>query len=175
MGVIIGVDPHKGSHTAVAITGDEARLAKVKVRATRRLVDQLLEWAARFEKRTWAIESAGGLGYLLAQQLVNVGERVLDVPATLAARVRVLGTGRSNKNDPTRTLLRSQRCGRRVSSPSHALTMLGCCVCWRSAITSWAGLGTRPRAGSMPCSPSSCPAGSPTKSTPPAPSACSAV
>src|SRR5215211_6852803 len=28
------------------------------------------------------------------------GERVLDVPATLAARVRVLGTGRSNKNDP---------------------------------------------------------------------------
>jgi transposase len=98
--VIIGVDPHKGSHTAVAIGGDEARLAKVKVRATRRQVDQLLEWAARFEERTWAIESAGGLGYLLAQQLLSAGERVLDVPATLAARVRVLGTGRSNKNDP---------------------------------------------------------------------------
>jgi transposase len=100
MDVIIGVDPHKGSHTAVAIGGDEVRLAKVKVRATRRQVDQLLEWAARFEDRTWAIESAGGLGYLLAQQLVGAGERVLDVPATLAARVRVLGTGRSNKNDP---------------------------------------------------------------------------
>jgi transposase len=84
----------------VAIGGDEARLAKVKVRATRRQVDQLLEWAARFEERTWAIESAGGLGYLLAQQLLNAGERVVDVPATLAARVRVLGTGRSNKNDP---------------------------------------------------------------------------
>ena len=100
MGVIIGVDPHKGSHTAVAIGGDEVRLAKVKVRATRRQVDQLLEWAARFEERTWAIESAGGLGYLLAQQLLSAGEQVLDVPATLAARVRVLGTGRSNKNDP---------------------------------------------------------------------------
>jgi Transposase len=62
MGVIIGVDPHKGSHTAVAIGDDEARLAKVKVRATRRQVDQLLEWAARFEERIWAIESAGGLG-----------------------------------------------------------------------------------------------------------------
>jgi transposase len=99
MDVIIGVDPHKGSHTAVAIGGDEARLAKLKVRATRRQVDQLLEWAARFEERTWAIESAGGLGYLLAQQLVGSGERVVDVPATLAARVRVLGTGRSNKND----------------------------------------------------------------------------
>src|SRR6266498_4079118 len=97
---MIGVDPYKGSHTAVAIGGVETRLAKMKVRATRRQVDQLLEWAARFEERTWAIESAGGLGYLLAQQLVGAGERVLDVPATLAARVRVLGTGRSNKNDP---------------------------------------------------------------------------
>jgi transposase len=37
---------------------------------------------------------------LLAQQLVAVGEEVFDVPATLAARVRVLGTGKSNKNDP---------------------------------------------------------------------------
>jgi len=28
--------------------------------------------------------SAGGLGHLLSQQLVGAGERVLDVPATLA-------------------------------------------------------------------------------------------
>jgi hypothetical protein len=56
--VMIGVDPHKGSHTAVAINGDEVELAKLKVRATRRQVDQLLDWAAAFEKRTWAIESA---------------------------------------------------------------------------------------------------------------------
>ncbi len=48
----------------------------------------------------WAIESAGGLGYLLAQQLVDTGEHVFDVPATLASRVRVLGTGKSDKNDP---------------------------------------------------------------------------
>jgi transposase len=98
--VMIGVDPHKGSHTAVAIDDGEDELAKVKVRASRRQLDQLLEWAAPFEERAWAIESAGGLGYLLAQQLVAAGEDVLDVPATLAARVRVLGTGRSNKNDP---------------------------------------------------------------------------
>jgi transposase len=99
MAVMIGVDPHKGSHTAVAIDGDEVQLAAVTVRATRRQVSELLSWAGRFEERTWAIESAGGLGYLLARQLVAAGERVLDVPATLAARVRVLGTGRSNKND----------------------------------------------------------------------------
>ena len=41
-----------------------------------------------------------GMGYLLSQQLVAAGETVLDVPATLASRVRVLGTGQSTKTDP---------------------------------------------------------------------------
>ena len=100
MTVMIGVDPHKATHTAVAIDGCEVELAKLKVRASKRQSAQLLGWAAAFEDRAWAIESAAGLGYLLAQQLVAAGETVLDVPATLAARVRVLGTGRSDKNDP---------------------------------------------------------------------------
>jgi transposase len=123
--VIIGVDPHKGSHTAVAIDRDEVELAGVMVRATRRQVWDLLGWAARFEERTWAIESAGGLGYLLARQLVAAGERVVDVPATLAARVRVLGTGRSNKNDTNDALsiavaaLRAPRLAR-VGRDDHA-------------------------------------------------------
>jgi hypothetical protein len=44
------------------------------------------------------------MGYLLAQQLVATGEHVLNVPATLAARTSLLGTGRSNKNDPNDAL-----------------------------------------------------------------------
>ena len=59
-----------------------------------------MAWAERLGERTWAVESAGGPGSLLSQQLVGAGERVLDVPATLASRVRVLGTGKSNKNVP---------------------------------------------------------------------------
>ena len=100
MQVVIGIDPHKASHTAVAIDEAEDEISSVKVRATRRQVEQLLGWAEPFEKRTWAIESAGGMGYLLAQQLIARGEKVLDVPPTLASRIRVLATGRSNKNDP---------------------------------------------------------------------------
>jgi hypothetical protein len=50
--------------------------------------------------RTWAVENATGLGYLLAQQLVAAGERVLDVQPKLAARVRLLATESTNKNDP---------------------------------------------------------------------------
>ena len=106
MTVIIGIDPHKATHTAVAIGCDETELATVTVRATRQQVDKLLDWSASFGQRTWAIESAGGLGHLLAQQLVDAGEHVLDVPATLASRLRVLGTctdgqrGESGTRDP---------------------------------------------------------------------------
>ena len=100
MTVMIGVDPHKGSHTAVAINGDEAEVAACRVRSSSGQVPELLGWAAAFGERTWAVESAGGVGYLLAQQLVAAGERVLDVPATLPARARLLASGRSNKNDP---------------------------------------------------------------------------
>jgi transposase len=74
------------------------------VRATCQQTERLLAWAEPLGERTWAVESAGGMGYLLSQQLVGAGERVLDVPATLASRVRVLGTGRSNKNDPNDAL-----------------------------------------------------------------------
>jgi len=104
MTVIIGIDPHKATHTAVAISGGEEELDRKKVRANRAQVDQLVSWAEPFETRTWAIESADGLGYLLAQQLVAAGETVLDVPATLASRARLLSSGRSNKNDPNDAL-----------------------------------------------------------------------
>jgi len=104
MSVIIGVDPHKATHTAVAIDRSEAELARARVRATRNQVPQLLRWAEPLGKRTWAVESASGLGYLLSQQLVAAGETVLDVPSTLAARIRVLGSGRSDKNDPNDAL-----------------------------------------------------------------------
>jgi transposase len=36
---------------------------------------------------------------LLAQQLVNAGEAVVDVPATLAARARLLHTGHGRTTD----------------------------------------------------------------------------
>jgi len=99
MAVIIGIDPHKLLHAAYAIDEHEQDLATVEVRADARQCDRLLEWAGAFECRSWAIESASGLGALLAQQLVDAGECVVDVPATLSARVRLLGTGKSNKND----------------------------------------------------------------------------
>jgi transposase len=102
--VMIGVDPHKGSHTAVAIGSDEEPLGKLRVRASVTQAQRLVTWAADWPERTWAVEGAGGLGHLLAQQLVAAGERVLDVQPKLGSRVRLLATGASNKNDPNDAL-----------------------------------------------------------------------
>src|SRR2546429_1260284 len=98
--VMIGVDPHKASHTAVAISAAEEPVGQLRVRASAVQAERLLGWAQAWPERAWAVEGAGGIGHLLAQQLLSAGERVLDVPPKLAARVRLLATGDINKNDP---------------------------------------------------------------------------
>ena len=105
MTVIIGVDPHKSTHTAVAIDGDERPLARVQLVADRCQVPAAVGLGGTAgPERTWAVESAEGLGKLLAQQLVEAGEHVIDVPPTLAARVRLLGSTKAAKNDPNDAL-----------------------------------------------------------------------
>ena len=114
--VMIGVDPHKGSHTAVVIGPAEEPLGEVRVRASAAQAEKLIGWAAAWPERTWAVEGAGGLGRLLARQLAAAGERVLDVQPKLASRVRLLQAGDTNKNDPNDALsvavaaLRSRTC-----------------------------------------------------------------
>jgi transposase len=97
---MIGVDPHKASHTAVVISAAEEPLGEVRVRACVVQAERLLAWAQAWPQRTWAVEGARGTGHLLAQQLVAAGERVLDVQPKLGARVRLLAAGDVNKNDP---------------------------------------------------------------------------
>lgn len=97
---MIGIDPHKGSHTATAVDTREVVVGELRVEADRHQRARLLEWAQAFEPRTWAIEGATGMGALLAQQLVGVGEHVVDVPPKLSSRVRLMDTGRIDKSDP---------------------------------------------------------------------------
>ena len=51
------------------------------------------------ENRLWAVEGANGAGRATAQRLLAAGERVVDVPAKLAARTRLLDTGHNRKTD----------------------------------------------------------------------------
>jgi transposase len=126
--VMIGIDPHKSSHTAVAIGAGGERLGEVQVRACPAQAGQLLAWAQEWPDRAWAIEGAAGLGNLLAQQLAAAGERVLDVPPKLAARVRLLQSGNTGKNDPNDACsvavaaLRS-KAWRPVAAEDHAVVL----------------------------------------------------
>jgi len=95
----IGIDPHKGTHTAAVLDGTETVIDELRFVADRHQRDRLLCFASRFAPRTWAIEGASGLGALLAQQLVAAGETVFDVPPTLSARVRLLDSTRTDKTD----------------------------------------------------------------------------
>jgi hypothetical protein len=95
----IGIDPHKGSHLAAVLDESEQFLDELRVRADRHQRDRLLKFAAPYVPRVWAIEGARGLGALVAQQLVAAGEMVLDVPAKLSTRVRVLDNECADKND----------------------------------------------------------------------------
>jgi transposase len=52
--VMIGVDPHKASHTAVAISAAEEVLGELRVRACAVQAERLLAWAAAWPQRTWA-------------------------------------------------------------------------------------------------------------------------
>ena len=116
MAVMIGVDPHKGSHTATAIDASEVVLGELRVRSGAGQVERLVAWAASFAERTWAVEGAGGLGYLLAQRLVAAGEHVVDVQPKLAARVRLLATGATTRTIPTTPARSPSRpCARRRS------------------------------------------------------------
>jgi transposase len=93
------IDPHKRSHTAVVLDGDEEIAAQLRVAADRRQVDRLLAWASDWPERIWAVENVNGLGRLLSQQLVLAGEQVVDVPASLSHRTRKLSGKSGRKTD----------------------------------------------------------------------------
>jgi transposase len=99
--ITIGIDPHKASLTAVAIDPSGTPLGQRRLLVNAGTLSQLLAWAAGWPVRRFAVEGAYGLGRPIAQQLAAAGEQVWDVPATLAARARLLSSGGGRKTDTT--------------------------------------------------------------------------
>jgi transposase len=97
--IIIGIDPHKASLTAVAVDPSGTPLGHRRLLVNAGTLGQLTAWAAGWPTRRFGVEGAYGLGRPIAQQLAAVGEQVQDVPATLAARARLLNTGGGRKTD----------------------------------------------------------------------------
>ena len=99
--VIIGMDPHKRSVTIEARDRREVLRAAGTFPTTTAGYRAMRRFAAQWPFRVWAIEGANGVGRPVAQRLLADGQRVVDVPAKLAARVRVLDTGQGRKTDAT--------------------------------------------------------------------------
>ena len=98
-GVIIGVDPHKMSVTIEVVDTHERLLGSGKFATDKAGYAAMQRYVKQWPQRTWAVEGANGAGRPLAQRLVAAGEQVVDVPAKLAARVRLFDTGHNRKTD----------------------------------------------------------------------------
>ncbi len=87
--MVIGIDPHKSTHTATAVDPHTNRaIASLRIDASLAEYRRLMRWARQFEQRRWAVENAEGLGRHLSTWLLARGEQVVDVPTTATARVR---------------------------------------------------------------------------------------
>ncbi|HEU4540360.1 MAG TPA: IS110 family transposase, partial [Jiangellaceae bacterium] len=97
--VIIGVDPHKLSATIEVVDHHEELLGLGRFTTDRAGYAAMRRYAKSWPDRVWAVEGANGAGRPLAQRLLEAGEHVVDVPAKLAARVRLFDTGHNRKTD----------------------------------------------------------------------------
>ncbi|MFI9536922.1 IS110 family transposase [Nocardia fusca] len=98
--MLIGIDPHKSSHTATGIDPTtNSDLGSVRIDVSFAGYRKLLAWARQWPERQWAVENAEGLGHHLALWLVAMGEMVVDVAPAATARVRQLSRGGRRKND----------------------------------------------------------------------------
>ncbi len=94
--IVVGVDVHKQSLTAVAVDEAGRALSELTVGSG----GELLSWAASLEsERLWALEDCRQLTRALERTLVEAGEQLVRVPPKLMAPQRRAGWERG-KSDP---------------------------------------------------------------------------
>lgn len=99
--IVVGIDPHKQTHTAVAIDGGTGQvLAELTVRARRQGFEQLVAWSRRLDdERLFAVEDCRHVSGSLERHLIARGERAVRVAPKLMASQR--RTDRTfGKSDP---------------------------------------------------------------------------
>ena len=130
--IVIGIDPHMKSHTAVALEAASGRrLAQQTVAGDQAGAEELLAWARRLgDERLFAIEDCRQVSARLERRLLPRGERLLRVPPKLMARAR--SSARSyGKSDPidaecvARAALRQPQLPEaRLAGPEHDVRLL---------------------------------------------------
>ena len=86
--ITLGLDPHPGSHTVVALDSNGACLGHLKVLNNAEGLAQLHEFAAAFSPRQWAVEGAGNRFIAdFVAQLLSGSETVFSIPPGLRASI----------------------------------------------------------------------------------------
>jgi transposase len=88
--IVVGIDPHKQTHTAVAIDAATGRvLAELTVRARTQGFERLLEWARELdEERLFAVEDGRHVSGHLERHLIARGERSVRVAPRMMGEAR---------------------------------------------------------------------------------------
>ena len=97
--IVIGIDSHKRTHTAVAADGNGRKVGETTVVATSDGHLGLVRWASRFPERRFALEDTRHLSRRLSADLLRAGEAVAWVPTRLMAGARRHGR-EQGKSDP---------------------------------------------------------------------------
>jgi transposase len=98
--VTIGIDPHKQTHTAVAVNTLGVQIAQRQVAARRVGFGQLIEWARKLDsERVWVIEDVRHVSGSLERFLIDRGETIVRLPPRLMADSRQ-GVRERGKSDP---------------------------------------------------------------------------
>lgn len=98
--IIVGGDVHKKTHTFVAVDQAGRKLAGLTVPATSVGHAKALGWALRLDSSLlWALEDCRAMSARLEIDLLTAGQRVVRVPARLAAGHRA-GSRVLGKSDP---------------------------------------------------------------------------
>jgi len=127
--IVIGVDSHKRTHTAVAADETGRRLAEKTVVATGAGHLELVRWATRFPAHRWAIEDCRHLSRRLSNDLLRAGETVVRVPPKLMAGAR-RSSREPGKSDPidalavARAALREDLPAARLDGPEREVRLL---------------------------------------------------
>jgi transposase len=91
--IVIGIDPHKRSHTAAAVAKATGELRGERtVGARAQGYERLLGWARALDRdRLWAVEDCRHVSSALERFLLGRGERVVRVPPRLMGEARKRG------------------------------------------------------------------------------------
>jgi transposase len=117
MVLMVGVDVHKDTHTAVVVDELGREQARRMVRATDAGHRTLVAWARRHgEKLRWAVEDCRHVSTRLERALLGAGQQVVRVPPKLMAGARSSARTRG-KSDPIDALAIARAAWREPNLP----------------------------------------------------------